>query len=55
MLLRIHFTLGSSLWTTGITNETIKAREEGLKRNEAKYALGAIAKTTLLSERAEIE
>lgn len=49
-----YFTLISLYEQLDITNETIKAREEGLKRNEAKYALGAIAKGTLLSERAEL-
>ncbi len=49
-----YFTLISLYEQLDITNETIKAREEGLKRNESKYALGAIAKTTLLSERAEL-
>lgn len=49
-----YFTLISLYEQLDITNETIKAREEGLKRNEAKYAHGAIAKTTLLSERAEL-
>ena len=49
-----YFTLISLYEQLDITNETIKAREEGLKRNESKYALGAISKGTLLSERAEL-
>lgn len=49
-----YFTLISLYEQLDITHETIKAREEGLKRNEAKYTLGAIAKGTLLSERAEL-
>lgn len=49
-----YFTLISLYEQFDITNETIKAREEGLKRNEAKYSLGAISKGTLLSERAEL-
>ncbi len=49
-----YFTLISLSEQLDITNETIKAREEGLKRNESKYSLGAISKGTLLSERAEL-
>ncbi len=49
-----YFTLISLYEQLDITNETIKAREEGLKRNEAKYTLGAISKGTLLSDRAEL-
>ncbi|WP_333803948.1 efflux transporter outer membrane subunit [Sulfurospirillum sp.] len=49
-----YFTLISLYEQLDITNETIKAREEGLKRNESKYTLGAIAKGTLLSDRAEL-
>jgi len=50
-----YFTLISLYEQLDITNETIKSREEGLKRNESKYALGAISKGTLLSERAELD
>ncbi|QIR77096.1 efflux transporter outer membrane subunit [Sulfurospirillum diekertiae] len=49
-----YFTLISLYEQLDITNETIKAREEGLKRNEAKYTLGAISKGTLASDRAEL-
>lgn len=49
-----YFTLIGLYEQLDITTETIKARVEGLKRQEAKYTLGAIAKTTLLSERAEL-
>ena len=49
-----YFTLISLYEQLDITNETIQAREEGLKRNESKYSLGAISKGVLLSDRAEL-
>jgi len=49
-----YFTLISLYEQLDITNETIQSRKEGLARYESQYKGGAISRTTLLQEQAEL-